>query len=57
VVEFYDSITSERPYRGKLVPEEAMQLVHNSKDTLFDREVCLALLEGLKSAPTVSLHR
>ncbi len=57
VVEFYDSITSERPYRGKLVPEEAVQLVHNSRDTLFDREVCLALLEGLKSVPTVSLHR
>jgi diguanylate cyclase (GGDEF)-like protein len=57
VVEFYDSITSERPYRGKLVPEEAVQLVHNSMDTLFDREVCLALLEGLKSVSTLSLHR
>ncbi|MDH3383943.1 MAG: hypothetical protein OEM42_07780, partial [Deltaproteobacteria bacterium] len=57
VAEFYDSITSERPYRGKLVPEEAVQLVHNSMDTLFDREVCLALLEEVKSAPAVSLHR
>ncbi len=47
VAEFYDSITSERPHRGKLVPEEAMQLVHNSLDTLFDREVCLAFLEGI----------
>ena len=47
VAEFYDSITSERPHRGKLVPEEAVQLVHNSRDTLFDREVCLAFLEGL----------
>ena len=47
VAEFYDSITSERPHRGKLVPEEAVQLVHNSMDTLFDNEVCLAFLEGL----------
>ena len=47
VAEFYDSITSERPHRGKLVPEEAVQLVHNSMDTLFDREVCLAFLEGI----------
>ena len=47
VAEFYDSITSERPHRGKLVPEEAVQLVHNSMDTLFDSEVCLAFLEGM----------
>jgi diguanylate cyclase (GGDEF)-like protein len=47
VAEFYDSITSERPHRGKLVPEEAMQLVSNSKDTLFDRDVCDAFLEGM----------
>ncbi len=47
VAEFYDSITSERPHRGKLVPEEAMQLVYNSRDTLFDRDVCVAFLEGM----------
>ena len=47
VAEFYDSIISERPHRGKLAPEEALQLVRNSMDTLFDGEVCLAFLEGL----------
>jgi diguanylate cyclase (GGDEF)-like protein len=47
VAEFYDSITSDRPYRGKLVPEEAMQLVSNSRETLFDRDVCAAFLEGM----------
>src|SRR4030065_345692 len=29
VAEFYDSIISERPHRGKLAPEEALQLVRN----------------------------
>jgi putative two-component system response regulator len=46
VGEFYDSIISERPHRGKLAPEEALQLVRNSMDTLFDSEVCRAFLEG-----------
>ena len=46
VAEFYDSITSERPHRGKLYPQEAAQLVRNGMDTLFDRDVCLAFLEG-----------
>lgn len=46
VAEFYDSITSERPHRGKLAPKEAAQLVRNGMDTLFDRDVCLAFLEG-----------
>lgn len=47
VAEFYDSITSERPHRGKLYPEEALQLIQNNRDTLFDPDVCLAFLQGL----------
>ncbi|MEW6720587.1 MAG: HD domain-containing phosphohydrolase [Thermodesulfobacteriota bacterium] len=42
VVEYFDSITSDRPYRGSLKPEEALKLVRNGGNTLFDQEVALA---------------
>jgi diguanylate cyclase (GGDEF)-like protein len=42
VAEYYDSIVSERPYRGGLKPSEAMQLVHNGGNILFDQEVVAA---------------
>jgi diguanylate cyclase (GGDEF)-like protein len=45
LAEYYDSITSERPHRGKLLPEEAVQMVRNSASTLFDGNVCQAFLE------------
>jgi diguanylate cyclase (GGDEF)-like protein len=45
VAEFYDSITSERPHRGKLRPEEALQLVKNGAGTLFDPEVARLFVE------------
>ena len=47
LAEFYDSITSERPHRGKLLPEEAIQMVRNSASTLFDEKVCQAFLEEI----------
>lgn len=47
VAEFYDSITSERPHRGRLLPEEALQLVKNGANTLFDPDVASAFVEGL----------
>jgi HD-GYP domain-containing protein (c-di-GMP phosphodiesterase class II) len=45
VAEFYDSITSERPHRGKLNHEEALQLVRNGADTLFDPAVARLFIE------------
>ncbi len=45
VAEFYDSITSERPHRGRLRPEEALQLVKNGAGTLFDPEVARLFVE------------
>ena len=42
VAEYYDSIVSERPYRGGLKPSEAMQLVHNGGNILFDQDVVTA---------------
>jgi diguanylate cyclase (GGDEF)-like protein len=48
VAEFYDSVTSERPHRGKLQPNEALQLVRNNGGTLFEDEVCRAFVETLQ---------
>ena len=45
VAEFYDSITSERPHRGKLRPEEAMQLIKNGANTIFDPNVARIFIE------------
>lgn len=42
VAEYYDSIVSERPYRGGLKPSEAMQLVRNGGNILFDQDVVAA---------------
>lgn len=44
LVEFYDSITSERPHRGGLHQEEAIQLIRNNRSTLFDETICDAFL-------------
>ncbi len=45
VAEFYDSITSDRPHRGKLLPEEALQLIKNGANTIFDPVVAQAFVE------------
>ena len=39
VAEYYDSIISERPHRGGLQHDEAMQLVRTGGNSLFDPEV------------------
>jgi HD-GYP domain-containing protein (c-di-GMP phosphodiesterase class II) len=53
VAEFYDSITSERPHRGKLIHKEALQLVKNGANTLFDPDVARLILEdpSITSSP------
>lgn len=45
VAEFYDSITSPRPYRGGLVREEALQMIRNGAGTLFDPGVARLFIE------------
>lgn len=39
VAEYYDSIISERPHRGGLPHDEAMQLIRTGRNTLFDPDV------------------
>ncbi len=50
VAEFYDSITSERPHRGKLRPEEALQLIKNGSNTIFDPNVARTFVESPPAA-------
>jgi putative two-component system response regulator len=47
--EFYDSITSERPHRGRLHHEEAIQLMKNSRKILFDDVTCAAFFKELQT--------
>ncbi len=39
VAESYDSAISDRPHRGAILPEEALQMVRGGASTLFDPEV------------------
>ncbi len=50
ISEFYDSIISERPHRGGLRPEEALQMVKNGAGTLFDPDVTRLFVED----PTIT---
>lgn len=40
LVEYYDSILSERPHRGGLRREEARQIIRSNMGKLFDEKVC-----------------
>ena len=51
VAEFYDSILSERPHRGRLRRDEALQMVKNGAGTLFDPAVARLFVED----PTITL--
>jgi diguanylate cyclase (GGDEF)-like protein len=48
LAEFYDSITSRRPHRGGLRPEEALQIVRNNMNTIFEARICKAFLEEIR---------
>jgi diguanylate cyclase (GGDEF)-like protein len=53
LAEFYDSITSARPHRGGLRQEEALQLVRNNMDTLFEGRICRAFLDEVGNTTLV----
>src|SRR3990172_1048559 len=48
LAEFYDSITSSRPHRGGLRHEEALQLMRNNMNTIFEPRICKAFLEEIR---------
>jgi len=47
-VECYDALVTDRPYRGCLTPQEAVQLVRSSGNTRFDPEVASLLVEEVR---------
>jgi len=49
VSEYFDALVSRRPYRDGFPEEEAARMVKAGENTLFDREVCNAFLEELRS--------
>ena len=57
LAEFYDSITSERPHRGGLHHEEAIQFVKNSRQNLFDDGICFAFLEELCTPANIPITK
>jgi HD-GYP domain-containing protein (c-di-GMP phosphodiesterase class II) len=49
VVDCYDAMTSDRPYRAALAPEEAVSEVDRCSGTQFDPDVALAFLAAWES--------
>ena len=47
VAEFYDSAVSTRPHREAAPPEEAMRMIKNGANTLFDPEVARLFTEAI----------
>jgi putative nucleotidyltransferase with HDIG domain len=45
VVDVWDALTSDRPYRKAMSPEEAIAIIWNSKGTHFDPEVVVEFLQ------------
>ena len=49
VVDSYDAMTSDRPYRAALAPERAIEEVDRCSGTQFDPDVALAFIEAWES--------
>ena len=53
VVDAYDAMTSDRPYRKKLASEEALRRLREAKNRQFDPLVVDALIECLHNDPSL----
>jgi HD-GYP domain-containing protein (c-di-GMP phosphodiesterase class II) len=51
VIDVYDAVTCERPYRGPLGPEDALQLVRDGSGTQFDPDVVEAFEQLMRQVP------
>ena len=49
VVDCYDAMTSNRPYRAALAPEQAIEEVDRCSGTQFDPDVAVAFIEAWES--------
>jgi putative nucleotidyltransferase with HDIG domain len=56
VVDCYDALTSDRPYRRAMSDEDALKIVTDRSGTMYDPQVVAALLElnGAPAAPAVT---
>ena len=52
IAEYYDSIKSERPHRGGLRSEEAIQIIKNNMGVLFEPNICQAFIEEVQNPDT-----
>jgi HD-GYP domain-containing protein (c-di-GMP phosphodiesterase class II) len=53
VVDAYDAMTSDRPYRKNLGMEEALRRLREAKNKQFDPIVVDALIECLRNDPSL----
>jgi putative nucleotidyltransferase with HDIG domain len=53
LVDVYDALTSDRPYRKAIPPEKAIEILRAGSGTQFDPEVVEAFIEILPEADTV----
>lgn len=54
VVDVYDALTSNRPYRNRLHPEEALEYLESNAGILFDPEIVARLGRLIRSNPMLS---
>lgn len=55
VADVYDALTSDRPYRKKFLPHDAMRLIINQVDSGFSKEAVRLFVEDLSLYPVSSL--
>ena len=47
VTEFYDSTVSDRPHRGAIPPEEALEMIRSGSGNLFAPDVAELFMEAV----------
>lgn len=55
VIDSYDAMTSERPYRKALAPHQALQQIYRQRDALYQAEIVEQFMQCLSVYPTGSL--
>lgn len=55
IADVYDALTSDRPYRKKFLPHDAMRLIINQVDSGFSKEAVRLFVEDLSLYPVSSL--
>ncbi len=56
IVDSFDAMTTDRPYKKGITPEEACQEILKYADKMYDKELCKLFVEIIKSKPNISLN-